>query len=60
MLTMSTSGISIGLPVRKDVKTPLRVIGAVGSGPASSEPFFSVSLSPVFLSEFSSIKSFNT
>ena len=47
-LTISCSGISIGLPVKNDVKTPLRVIGATGSGPAS-RPFFSVSLaSPLF------------
>ena len=51
--TISNSGISIGLPVKKDVKTPFLVIGAVGSTTASLI-FLSASLSIDFLVKFSS------
>lgn len=40
-LTTSCSGISIGFPVKNDVKIPFLVIGAVGSGPGSLEESFS-------------------
>jgi hypothetical protein len=40
---MSCSGISIGFPLRKDVRTPRLVTGAEGSGPASCDPLSSCS-----------------
>lgn len=54
-ITMSCSGISIGLQVKKDVKTPFLVIGADGSGPVSDTAFLSLSLrSTDFFSKLSS------
>lgn len=54
-ITMSCSGISIGLPVKKDVNTPFLVIGAEGSGPESDTAFLSLSLrSTDFFSKLSS------
>lgn len=41
--TTSCSGISIGFPVRNDVKTPRLVTGAEGSGPVSCCPLSSCS-----------------
>lgn len=54
-ITISCSGISIALPVKKDVNTPFLVIGADGSGPESDTAFLSLSLrSTDFFSKFSS------
>lgn len=54
---MSCSGISIALPVKKDVNTPFLVIGAEGSGPESDTAFLSLSLrSTDFFSKLSSKK----
>lgn len=56
-ITISCSGISIALPVRKDVNTPFLVIGAEGSGPESDTAFLSLSLrSTDFFSKLSSEK----
>lgn len=45
IVTTSCSGMSIAFPVRNDVNTPLLVIGAEGSGPASLGPYSSGSAS---------------
>jgi len=54
-ITISCSGISIALPVKKDVNTPFLVMGAEGSGPDSDTAFLSLSLcSTDFFSKLSS------